>query len=163
MWVYSDNIVCVCVCVFAPYESKRSVFPQQRKRPVVGRGGDPCLAWPTPCRWGTPVIQTLRSDSPRSWIPCLEDSEHRISLVATADDVRSMQTCNKTDGGMQMPKQKQRKCFFFFLSSFLSTLSTSGYLLFFSQCAGVWRSLAPSDVKPYKQISEHGHFWLPRT
>lgn len=114
MWFYTDNLVCVKACT-----SKRSVFPQHRKRPAVGRGGDPCLAWPTASRWGTPVIQTLRCDSPRSWSPpCLEDGEHRISLVATADAVTSSQTCNKTDGETQMPKQKQRNCFFSFFLPF---------------------------------------------
>lgn len=65
----------------------------------------------------------------------------------------------KTDGGTQMPKQKQRGGFFFFFF-FLSTLGTSGYSHSFSHWARLWRSLAPSDVKPYKQISEHGHIWL---
>lgn len=51
-----------------------------------------------------------------SWPPPrLEDGEHRMSLVAVADTVRSMQTCKETDGGTQMPKQKQRG---FFFSSF---------------------------------------------
>lgn len=158
MWFFINYIVFVCES--SHLLTQKGQFFRSRESERVGSGGDPCLAWPTPSRWGALVIQTLRFDSPRSWPPpCLEDGEHRISLVATADAVGSMQTCKKTDGGRQMPKQKQRNCFFSF---FLSTLGTSGYSHFFKHWARLWRSLAPLDVKPDKQISEHGHFWLHR-
>lgn len=143
--VVFHELLCVCVWKFTPSESKQPVFPQQRKWPTVGSGGDPCLAWPMPGRCGTPVNQTLRFDPDLLRVWKTVNVEYRSWPQQTLSDLCKL--AKKQTGERRC--QNRNKETVFFLSFFppsvhldIRTFSAIG-----RDCEGRWlhQMLSPTN------------------